>query len=60
MVHDILYEKQNNAWVQKVSAYPKLRLTEKIVTNLLSDYNLQIIKSETINGLIHLIGQKAY
>ena len=60
MVHDILYEKQNNAWVQKVSAYPKLRLSEKTITNLLSDHNLKIIKSETINGMTHLIGQKSY
>lgn len=60
MVHDILYEKQNKGWVQKVSAYPKLRINEKIITNLLNDNSLKIVKSETINGMIHLIGQKRF
>jgi SAM-dependent methyltransferase len=59
LVHDILYEKQNGEWVQRVSAYPKLRLNEEVIVGLLRDNNLAVIQSEVINGMIYLIGQKS-
>jgi hypothetical protein len=59
LVHDILYEKQDGEWIQKVSAYPKLRLHEEVIVGLLRDNNLEVIQSEVINGMIYLIGQKS-
>ena len=58
MVHDILHEKQNDHWVQKTSAYPKLRLNEALISQILQQNNLALIKSETINGMIYLIGRR--
>jgi 2-polyprenyl-3-methyl-5-hydroxy-6-metoxy-1,4-benzoquinol methylase len=39
MVHDILYEYSGGAWVQKVSAYPKLRLNNSILLTSLININ---------------------
>ena len=58
MVYDILYEKNGDAWSQKVSAYPKLRLNENIITDLLNRNGFKIIHSEIINRMIYLIGER--
>jgi 2-polyprenyl-3-methyl-5-hydroxy-6-metoxy-1,4-benzoquinol methylase len=57
-VHDILYEKQNGNWTQKVSAYTKLRFNEAIIIKLLQERNFELIKSEITNRMIYLIGCK--
>jgi len=58
MVYDILYEKSDDAWQQKISAYPKLRLNEKIVTDLFERNKIRVIHTETINRMIYIIGQR--
>lgn len=58
MVHDILHEKVDGVWQQRVSAYPKLRLDESMVTTLLQRHYLKIISSQTINRMICLIAEK--
>lgn len=57
MVHDILYEKQNGAWVPKISAYPKLRLGEGIFNDLLRQNGIITKRSEVIKGMIHIVGE---
>ncbi|MFZ6014162.1 MAG: class I SAM-dependent methyltransferase [Bacteroidota bacterium] len=56
MVHDILHEKENGKWVQKISAYPKLRISPSMIEEELKGNGLVNIKSETINRMVHLIG----
>ena len=58
MVHDILHEKVNESWTLKVSAYPKLKITERLVTNMFSTYNLSVIHCEVKNRMIYLIAEK--
>ena len=57
MVHDILYERQNEKWIQRVSAYPKLRLNAEILNSMLQRNQIRILKSEIINRMTYLIGQ---
>jgi 2-polyprenyl-3-methyl-5-hydroxy-6-metoxy-1,4-benzoquinol methylase len=59
MVHDILHEKSGEHWIQKISAYPKLRLSEKAITILLEQAHLKIITSEIINRMICLVAEKS-
>lgn len=58
LIHDILYEKQNGQWLQKVSFYPKLRLNETMLVDLFEKNDIELIKSDVINRMIHLIGRK--
>jgi len=58
MVYDILQERINDKWHQKISSYPKLRLNLKIVDDLLAKTKFQILHSETVNGMIYVIAQK--
>jgi 2-polyprenyl-3-methyl-5-hydroxy-6-metoxy-1,4-benzoquinol methylase len=58
VVHDIIHEKEKNVWVQKVSAYPKLRISEKIINEIAMKNHLACISSETINRMIYLIFEK--
>jgi SAM-dependent methyltransferase len=58
MVHDILYEKQNGKWIQKISAYPKVSLDQPIVVNMLENSNIQLLKSQVINRMIYLLCEK--
>ncbi len=58
LVHDILHEKENGIWKQKISSYPKLRLNEKIITEIFYKSNLTLLHSQMINGMIYLIGAK--
>jgi 2-polyprenyl-3-methyl-5-hydroxy-6-metoxy-1,4-benzoquinol methylase len=58
MVHDILYEWQSGKWTQKVSSYPKLRLSEAIITKTLERYKIKKLTTERISGMLYLMGQK--
>jgi hypothetical protein len=58
MVHDILHERLSDEWIQKVSSYPKLRLSESSLTNMLERYNITILSTERISGMVYLVGQK--
>jgi len=58
MVYDILQERIDDEWRQKISCYPKLRLNLKSVDDLLKKSKFQILHAETINGMIYVIAQK--
>ena len=58
MVHDVLYEWQSGKWIQKVSCYPKLRLSEAFISNVLERYKIKILSTERISGMLYLVGQK--
>lgn len=57
-ITDLLYEFENNKWVQKVSSYFKLRLTEPFVVDYLRYFGFSIILSKVENRIIHIIAQK--
>jgi hypothetical protein len=58
MVYDILHEKSGDTWTQKVSAYPKLRLNEKVVTAMLAAQGLNVVSSTVNQRLIYLVAEK--
>jgi 2-polyprenyl-3-methyl-5-hydroxy-6-metoxy-1,4-benzoquinol methylase len=58
MVHDILQEKENGKWTQKISAYPKLRLSESFVTDMLIKNGFSISASETMNRMLCIVAEK--
>ena len=58
IVTDIIYEKTGAGWQQKVSSYPKIRLTRDWVLDFLENMGLRIIFNETQNGFVKLIAVK--
>ena len=58
MVHDILHEWQSGTWIQKVSCYPKLRLSEGYIIEALERNRIKLLSTQRISGMIYLIGQK--
>lgn len=57
-VHDLLHERVDSQWKQKVSSYPKLILTSYLLNAFLNDIGLEVIHEEVINRMIHLIAMK--
>jgi hypothetical protein len=60
LVHDILWEKGENGWVQKISAYPKLRLSEKMVTEMLRSSGFSMTESKVLNRMNFIVAEKPY
>ncbi len=58
MVHDILHEWQSDKWIQKVSSYPKLRLSESYITEAFERNNIKILSTQRLSGMLYLVGQK--
>ncbi|HMG93777.1 MAG TPA: class I SAM-dependent methyltransferase [Chryseolinea sp.] len=59
IVHDILHEWQSGTWIQKVSSYPKLRLSESYITTILERSNIKVLFTQRLSGMIYLVGEKA-
>lgn len=57
-VTDLLHEKTATGWLQKVSAYKKVRLTTAYVTQLLEANSLHIECNVVVNRLVTLIATK--
>lgn len=58
LVHDILYEKKDKGWIQSVSSYPKLRLSERTIREMLIDKNFDVVNSVLINRMVYMIAEK--
>jgi hypothetical protein len=58
MVHDILHEWDGLEWRQRVSAYPKLRLSREWVASALEATGLQIIREQGLAGMVRLVGKR--
>jgi hypothetical protein len=58
MIHDILHEYELGKWMQKVSCYPKLRLTENVIVRMLERFGINTISTERIRGMLYLIGER--
>ena len=57
-VTDILHERINHEWVQKVSCYRKLRLNTEMLRNLFARNNFHLMDVEIIKGMNYLIFRK--
>lgn len=58
MVHDILHCRENGRWIQSVSAYPKLRLSEAALIKLLQSNDLNVEANKCIAGMNYLMAVK--
>jgi ubiquinone/menaquinone biosynthesis C-methylase UbiE len=58
VVHDLLHEKIDGNWVQKVSSYPKLRLSEGIVHEMIQQAGLKTISAQIVNRFVVVVAEK--
>ncbi|MHA7831680.1 MAG: class I SAM-dependent methyltransferase [Flagellimonas sp.] len=57
-VTDLLYEKNNGTWIQKVSSYEKLRIRTYDVMNRAMEIGFSVVENEINNGMVHVILKK--
>ena len=57
-VHDILTERDDGQWVQKVSSYPKLRLAPDWLESKLQSLGLKSRRETAPSGMVRVIGIK--
>ncbi|HYF67053.1 MAG TPA: class I SAM-dependent methyltransferase [Ohtaekwangia sp.] len=55
LVHDLLNERTDNGWTQRMSAYPKLRLSAKQILDELSVAGLKVARHETIQRMEYVL-----
>jgi 2-polyprenyl-3-methyl-5-hydroxy-6-metoxy-1,4-benzoquinol methylase len=58
MVHDVLNEREQGQWRQKISSYPKLRLAPEWVESQLSKLGLQVRRDATPSGMTRIVATK--
>lgn len=57
-VTDLLYEKTDSGWTQKVSTYNKLRITPGEMENMLINSGMELTFSQPVNRMYTLVAQK--
>lgn len=57
-VTDLIYEKHNGSWHQKVSSYKKLRMSQDYLISQLKKAGFKLDSQKTTNRMIHLIAEK--
>jgi len=57
-VTDLLHERINGQWTQRVSSYFKVRITNEIIEKFLNEVGFQILNKEVINRMNYLIAKK--
>lgn len=57
-VTDILYERVNDVWEQKISTYPKVRIFTFDIEDLLEEVGFTIEYNQILNGLTTIIAKK--
>ncbi|MDR2206843.1 MAG: class I SAM-dependent methyltransferase [Flavobacteriaceae bacterium] len=58
MVTDLLHEKIENSWKQKISSYKKVRVTTEMIVKMIEQIGMIIQFNETINRMITIIAYK--
>jgi hypothetical protein len=59
-VHDLLTERIDDQWVQRVSSYPKLRLAPEWVESTLQAAGLQSRRETAPSGMVRIVGTKEH
>jgi hypothetical protein len=57
-VTDLLYEKENNTWKDKISSYDKVRMLPIEIIDLIKNHKMNINFNKNINGMITIIAEK--
>jgi 2-polyprenyl-3-methyl-5-hydroxy-6-metoxy-1,4-benzoquinol methylase len=58
MVHDLLNEREQDQWRQKVSSYRKLRLAPEWVESTLMDLGLVVRRDTSAGGMVRIVATK--
>ncbi len=57
-VFDIVYEKENGRWIQKISSYEKIKIPQETIKQYIKEAGFGIEFFEVRNGLVTLIAKK--
>lgn len=57
-VYDIVSEKENNQWIQKISTYKKIKIAETEIKNILIENGFRLSFFNKEKGIITIIGSK--
>lgn len=57
-VHDLLWERRDQGWSQRVSSYPKVRVDPNQVAMLLRDHGLSVEVEAGVGGLSRIIARR--
>lgn len=57
-VTDLLHEKENDKWVQIVSSYQKVRISDEKIKRILSEHGFSVNSCEQINRLVYIVATK--
>ena len=57
-VFDIVYEKENGRWIQKISSYEKIKIPQETIKQYIKEAGFDIEFFEVRNGLVTLIAIK--
>lgn len=58
-VTDLLQERKNGQWTQRVSSYYKVRITNQMMEQLLMEAGFRIINNEVTKRMIYLMAEKS-
>jgi len=58
MVHDLLHERENGTWVQKISSYKKLRISGEEMKGMLTAAGFDVVSMEVISRMIYVTAAK--
>jgi SAM-dependent methyltransferase len=58
MVHDLLQQREDGRWRQRVSSYPKLRLDPEKIASALTAHGLAVRREPGPGGMIRIVGKK--
>jgi len=59
MVHDILTQREDAQWVQRISSYPKLRLAPGRIISKLEDLGLNARQETAPSGMVRIVARNA-
>lgn len=59
MVHDLLHERENGTWVQKISSYKKLRISGEEMKGMLTAAGFDVVSMEVISRMIYVTAAKS-
>lgn len=57
-VTDLLHEKAEEGWMQKVSSYTKVRITPAEVVSVIESMGLKVAHQDLLRGLVRIVAQK--
>jgi SAM-dependent methyltransferase len=58
LVHDVVTEREQGQWRQKISSYPKLRLAPEWVVARLTENGFAVTRDATPSGMVRIIATK--